>query len=397
MFVFRRGAGWILVSVAFSLSLWPQNAQGTEAGAAPPPSGTAGQAASTLVPSTAKTLADFVPKGWFLESSATGDLNRDGLPDCGVVVSDTKDSCGSNPAKQRKLIIGLAEADGMFHRIVENESAVMLEGGTVFGFPQISIKKDVLTIDHYGGSRWRRQTHHKYQLRNGEWVLIGYTRMENDSFRPHVHETVDVNLLTGEVAGSLENEHSQSARFFEVRSPLIIDDRPSAADWTAPSVWLNAKTTTCPIVSVQSVHNRSTLFLRIQLQGSNKLAEEEVRLRDAKGALMTPLAQKEINAYGYILSSYDLKLARTSGGVTSSAQAVAGGQKSDGEDPELLRLSVEITPAHSGCNRTFSTASGGQPGGILLTKQKGLPTLADVNVRGDSDVHPFLWPVPEGD
>lgn len=333
---------------------------------------------SSVVPQTSKNLAGFVPKHWFLESSAEGDLNKDGLADCALVISDTEDCSESKPANQRKLVIALREADGLLHKSVESDTAVSLSGNP----PQVSIKKDVLSVEHDGGFRYKLSTSHKYQLHNDRWNLIGYTHVEHDTAATHAVDSVDVNLLTGEVAANLSAKRSCSSRFFEIRSPQIDGAEPSPADWTAPSVWLNQKSEQCPTVAVQSVHSKDTLFLRTQLQGSSAIGEDEVRLVDEKGQPITPQSKRK-TAYGYILSSYDLKPLIGEKPVTAK-----------NDDPEMLRLTVQVTPALCGCKKTFSTAQNGA-GAILLTKLKGLPAIAEVDMREGNEVHPVIWPLPE--
>jgi hypothetical protein len=343
----------------------------------------AGKTALPTIPASAKTPAGFVPKGWKIESSAQGDLNKDNHQDCAIVISETDPSSESKTATQRKLVIALHEADGLLHKSGESESAISLEGGA----PELTIKKDVLIVEHKGSLQKGPKTIHKYQLRNGEWDLIGYTHVDYDSAAGHPAGSVDVNLLTGEVVGSSIAKQLASSRFLEVRSPAIEGPESCAADWTAPAAWLNTKSEQCPIVAVMSVHSKNTLFLRVELEGAYNISEDEVELLNAKGAVIPTLSKKK-TAYGYILASYDLKSLEMSHGAGTADE-----QQSD--DPELLRISVKVTPLHCGCKKTFSTAPNGDVGGILLTTLKGLPTLAEINVRDGAPVHPRLRPLTE--
>ena len=355
----------------FALTFWLSYSVRINAGADPET-----KAAASPVPQTAKTIAAFVPKHWILESSADGDLNKDNLADCALVVSDTEGCSDSKPAGQRKLVIALKETDGLFHKCAESDLAVPLSGAP----PQLTIKKDVLIVEHSQGAHPRLTTNHKYQLHDDQWNLIGYTRSENDGAASHAVDSVDVNLLTGEVAGSLNAKRNCSARFLEIRSPQIEGPDPSPADWTAPSVWLNSKTEQCPIIAVQSVHSKDTLFLRTQLQRSNAIADGDVQLIDEKGAVLPPVGKKK-TAYAYILSSYDLKTLR-------------GDNKPTSDDPELLRVTVQVSPIHCGCKKTFATSQSAA-GAILLTKMKGLPALAEVDTRDGAMIHPELWPLAQ--
>ena len=293
-----------------------------------------------------------------------------------MIISDTQGCSDSKPAGKRKLVIALREADGVLHKCAESDFAIPLTGRR----PQVAIKKNVLSVEHSSGSHPRLSTNHKYQWQNNQWNLIGYTRSTSDTTSRQAVDTVDVNLLTGEVAAALNAKKSCSARFLEIRSPEIEGSEPSPADWTAPSVWLNSKTEQCPIIAVQSVHSKDTLFLRTQLQRSNNIADGDVQLLDEKGKVLPPNSKKK-TAYAYILSSYDLKTLRGEG-------------KAAGDDPELIRVTVQVSPIHCGCKKTFATSQIGA-GAFLLTKLKGLPALAEIDARDGSVIHPELWPLPE--
>jgi hypothetical protein len=309
-------------------------------------------------------------------------LNKDDRADFAFVVSETEGGDESK-APLRKLIIAL-QADGLLHKSAESESAVALKNE-----PQLTIKKDVLIVENDSG---HQRLTHKYQLRSGHWELIGFTENDTDTDGANATDSVDVNLLTGEVIGSSRTNKSYATRFLEVRSPLIDGPESSAADWTAPAVWLNAKSEKCPIVAVYSVHNKNTLFVRTELEGSFDIAEDEVDLVNHKGAVVPALTKKK-TTYGYILATYDLKslLINNAPAPDSDTQV----EENKGDAPELLRISVKVTPAHCGCKKTFSTAQHGDAGGILLTKLKGLPTLADIDLRNGDAIHPKVRPLAE--
>jgi hypothetical protein len=338
-----------------------------------------GYGTDSLIPASASKATGFVPKGWQIDSVAEGDLNRDGRKDCALVLSN-------QDASDRRLIIALAQGDGLLHKSDESQKAVALQCGPSAGIPQVEIRNNILHVEHYCGSRWRDETEHKYQLRNGQWCLIGYTDAGYDSLSPvHANQKIDVNFLTGEVEASLsDGKKGNHERFFEVRSPLIESAEVELTDWTAPAVWLKSSSRGCPIVSIQSVHNSNNLFLRTQLQGSDDLSDKEIQLFDSKGQLIPPSSEKKTQ-YGYVLSEYDMRGPQLS---TEAARA----KESPAES--LLRLTVSITPTSSGCQKKFATSIKGA-GGIFLTTVAGPPRLADVDVRDGDQAHPFLWPTPE--
>ena len=310
------------------------------------------------------------------------DLNKDGRKDCALIVSDQKGT-------DRRLLIALRSADGFYRKSADVRNAVMVECGPSGGIPSVTIKNGVLIVNHYCGSRERTITDHKYQLRDGQWVLIGFTCENYDANADHVGQKVDVNLLTGDVEGRVwtGKDGETRAKFLEVRSPLVNSKEPEVTEWTAPATWLNTKTKNCPIVSVQSIHNNDTVFVRMQLQESYKLSEKDLSLRTAKGQVIEPTTVRK-TPYGYVIASFDLKTAPLAALLTE-ATAIASDS-----DP-LLRVNVEVAPKECGCTQTFSTA-GSAVGGILLTKRPSLPHLADVDFRNETgSEHTMLWASPD--
>ncbi len=333
--------------------------------------------AAPPIASTARSAAGFLPKGWYMEAHAEGDLNKDGLKDSVLVMSDTDPAIAAKSVGERRLLIALRDADGLLHKSAESESAVSLLGNP----PRISIKNDVLDLE---ATNEKGKTIYKYQLRNGQWDLIGYTHVEYDSDTTRPRESIDLNLLTGDVVAASRRREYHSKHFLEVRSPLIDGAESCAADWTAPAVWLNPKSQQCPIVAVLSVHNKNTLFIRSELEGAYDIADEDVALLNSSGVVV-PAVSKKRTTYGYILASYDLRSLVPESG-TDNSESPSDEPKRD--DPLLLRLSVKVTPSHSGCKKTFSTGSNGDAGAILLTKLKSLPTLMDIDVRSGAAIQP---------
>ena len=345
-------------------------------------SSAASSAAGAVAPATSRTLQGLAPKGWKVDSTAEGDLNKDGRKDCALIVSDQKD-------RDRRLLIALRGADGLYRKSADARNAVVVECGPSGGVPSVAIKNGVVIVSHYCGSRERSMTDHKYQLRNGQWLLIGFTGESYDANADHVGQKVDVNLLTGDVEGRLwtGKENETRAKFLEVRSPLVNSKEPEVTEWTAPATWLNTKTKDCPIVSVQSIHNKDTVFVRMQLQESYKLSEKDLRLRTAKGQVVEPISVRK-TPYGYVIAAFDLK-AEPLAGLLSEATAIAN------DSEPLLRVNVEVSPKECGCTQTFSTDRTAV-GGILLTKRTSLPHLADVDFRNEmGPEHTMLWAFPE--
>lgn len=341
--------------------------------------------ASTNVPSVpnkAANVAEFAAGGWKIESHAEGDLNKDGRSDAAFILGYPDNDA---PIIERELVIALRNAAGQLVKNKENRSAVPLTSGTAA--PRVSIRHGVVIVNHGNGAKEATDYAHKYQLQNGNWVLIGYTADTYDPQKHYNRRTLDLNLLTGELASSVSRQKKGlSERFLEVRSPLIQTDHPTAADWTSPSVWLKTEVKDCPVISIRSVHNAKKLFVRVQYEGSKNMTKRDLRLVDTGGR---PIAPESLNVtpYGYVIAAYDLDSLPLKRLVDATAKDESKGM--------VLRLNVEVKGVACNCSKPVSTASKDDPGAILLTALKSLPLLDEVNVRDGHEVHPPLHPFPQ--
>lgn len=98
----------------------------------------------------------FIPKGYAILDTATGDLNRDAYPDMVMILKaeGEKDSFNVN----RPLLLLGGTPDGGYRLIVRNDSVALCNTcGGVFGDPHqgITIRKGYFSIEHYGGSNYR--------------------------------------------------------------------------------------------------------------------------------------------------------------------------------------------------------------------------------------------------
>lgn len=119
-------------------------------------------------------LKDFIPKGFILLDSASGDLNKDGFKDLIVILKNNSEQV--NPDTTRPLLILHGTKKKTYTLIAKNDHVVLCEAcGGVFGNPYegITVKNNYFSIEHYGGSSWRwaRIITFKYDLKTQQYVL----------------------------------------------------------------------------------------------------------------------------------------------------------------------------------------------------------------------------------
>ena len=155
---------------------------------------------STVGPPT--ELIAFVPEGYAILDTASGDLNLDGTTDVLLVLKDKNEETVSDGTEfSRPLLILTRDTDGKLTRARENGFTVMCrQCGGVFGDPYVglTIKNGYFSVEHYGGSNWRwtKIITYKYSKEDNEWYLhkVGgesYHTSDPDKSESHVRTTKD--------------------------------------------------------------------------------------------------------------------------------------------------------------------------------------------------------------
>lgn len=123
-------------------------------------------------------LNDFIPAGYSLLHSATGDLNLDTYPDMLLVLKSEAEDTIESYDKQtpRPLIILLGQQDGTYKLGGRSDHVVLCGGcGGIYGDPYVglTIKDGYFSAEHYGGSNWRwtRIITFKYNKDDSKWYL----------------------------------------------------------------------------------------------------------------------------------------------------------------------------------------------------------------------------------
>jgi hypothetical protein len=121
----------------------------------------------------AKTFSRFMGSAQIVWDTAMTDFNNDGLKDIAVVAAEKDDQ-----DKNRSLIILTNTASDYVLSVKADNAVLCASCGGIFGDPYagISFKKNVLTINHYGGSAWRWTSDFTFRFQNNQWELIGISQ-----------------------------------------------------------------------------------------------------------------------------------------------------------------------------------------------------------------------------
>jgi hypothetical protein len=120
-------------------------------------------------------IRQFIPEGYQVYDTASGDLNGDGYEDLVLVLKSNIESVTSEGV--RPLLVLTGKYRGYFDLFARNDKVVLCEScGGVFGDPyqKVTINNGFLSIEHNVGAtyKWSRVITFKYEAECKEMVLF---------------------------------------------------------------------------------------------------------------------------------------------------------------------------------------------------------------------------------
>jgi hypothetical protein len=123
-------------------------------------------------------IKQFIPDGYVIFDTASGDFNADGYRDYIIVLKNNSEI--SNPSSERPLLLLVGRPKGKLELLARNDHVVLCGNcAGVFGDPYqgVSIKGQLLSIEHKVGGNWQwsRVITFKYNNEKKDLELIGDT------------------------------------------------------------------------------------------------------------------------------------------------------------------------------------------------------------------------------
>jgi hypothetical protein len=112
---------------------------------------------TTIAKENKNELSGFIPEGYVVLDSVSGNLNGDAYLDM-LLLLTVEESADSFQWAKRPLLILIGDEKGELKLVSQNNKVVYGgDSGGMLGDPyqEISIEKGCFTVFHYGGSRWR--------------------------------------------------------------------------------------------------------------------------------------------------------------------------------------------------------------------------------------------------
>ena len=181
-------------------------------------------------PQKAKTVNDFIPKGWKEILTTNGDLNRDKLEDTVIVIEkedkkNIKKNDGFGPEElnlnPRILLVLFKQKDGTYVLASKNDKGFIKSEGNddnpalMDTLDDIIIKNNVLKIvfNYFmsAGSWWTSTNVYIFRFQNNVFELIGY---ESNSYMRNTgeEEKVSINFSTNKVKSTTGGNMFEGAK-----------------------------------------------------------------------------------------------------------------------------------------------------------------------------------------
>lgn len=152
----------------------------------------------------AAELLAFVPKGYDVLDSATGDLDRDGRDDA-ILVLRKADEADIEEETPRPLLVLLRQSDGRLKEAGRTDRLVYCyRCGGMMGDPYQDVEagNGAFTVSHYGGSAWRWSAAYTFawDAAKKDWLL---ERDESLSFHVADEDSKTALTITREELGDI--------------------------------------------------------------------------------------------------------------------------------------------------------------------------------------------------
>lgn len=175
---------------------------------------------------------DFLPKGFVIFEIINGDLNKDSIEDCVLVIKGTDknnivtDEYRGQQDRNRRGIIVLFNRNGHYELVAKNYDCFSSEnedGGGYFA-PELSI--DINKGNLYALYQHGRYGYWKYTFRynNSDFELIGYDQSDNRG--PVIESETSINFLSKKIQKKVntnENAEGGDEVFKETWTNIIVD------------------------------------------------------------------------------------------------------------------------------------------------------------------------------
>lgn len=168
-------------------------------------------------PQKAKSVKDFIPKGWEQLNIAKGDLNKDKLEDVVIVIGNPV----INSDDDSVLLVLFKEKDGTYSLVAKNDKNFSKSHMGYF-LEEIRIKNNILEIKFFTFSVDEINTIYTFRFQNNRFELIGYdkggySRLSGDQYRTSINFSTNKMKTTTGGNAFAGNENNPKDEWYNIK------------------------------------------------------------------------------------------------------------------------------------------------------------------------------------
>lgn len=169
-------------------------------------------------PQKAKSINDFVPKGWEQLNIAKGDLNKDKLEDVVIVIGNPDINSDDDRVV---LLVLFKEKDGTYSLVAKNDKNFS-ESSPIHSLEEIRIKNNILEIEFFTFNIYNMNEIYTFRFQNNRFELIGYdkggySRLSGDQYRTSINFSTNKMKTTTGGNAFAGNENNPKDEWYNIK------------------------------------------------------------------------------------------------------------------------------------------------------------------------------------
>ena len=169
-------------------------------------------------PQKAKSINDFVPKGWEQLNIAKGDLNKDKLEDVVIVIGNPDINSDDDRVV---LLVLFKEKDGTYSLVAKNDKNFS-ESSPIHSLEEIRIKNNILEIEFFTVNIYNMNKIYTFRFQNNRFELIGYdkggySRLSGDQYRTSINFSTNKMKTTTGGNAFAGNENNPKDEWYNIK------------------------------------------------------------------------------------------------------------------------------------------------------------------------------------
>lgn len=189
-----------------------------------------------IINAKGKKVQDFIPKGWVLIDSVSGDLNKDGFADKAFIIDYNEEQYSNDRSvDKRTLVVVFYDTTAKQFNLIEQTSNLfssLIDKPNLF-YEVMEVNKGVLAITFMHAGTYPTIYDYKFRYQNNGFYLIG---ADKQYAKPSAYENYSFNFLSKKWSLTTGNDNSDE-KHVTVWEKLELDELKTLKNFGGPSSW----------------------------------------------------------------------------------------------------------------------------------------------------------------